>query len=290
MTERFAIDRLRLDGGCQPRAVKLLDVIEDYAAAMVMGAEFPPVVVFYDGAEHWLADGYHRRDAAVAAGRTEILADIRQGTRRDAILFSVGANAAHGLRRTNEDKRRSVMTLLADQEWSGWSDREIARQCAVSPDFANRLRPKDTVIEGQYQTRTFVHPKTGAPTTMNTSRIGGSNVERPVFDNSRFAEGQPGSSAEDEPPVPAVDMSMSHLWRALRDVVETIKSLPTPTETVDRFPRDLEHALRAEDVAATSEWLAEFAELWATGQRDRDERTAALVQRARELRGHVAAD
>jgi hypothetical protein len=42
-----------------------------------------------------------------------------------------GAQGAHGLRRTNEDKRRSVMTLLNDPEWAVWSDRAIARQCAV---------------------------------------------------------------------------------------------------------------------------------------------------------------
>lgn len=42
------------------------------------------------------------------------------------MLFSVGANAAHGLRRTNEDKRRAVTTLLSDPEWSAWSDSKIA--------------------------------------------------------------------------------------------------------------------------------------------------------------------
>ncbi|HET8700465.1 MAG TPA: hypothetical protein VFL97_02220 [Nitrococcus sp.] len=53
-------------------------------------------------------------------------------TRREAVLHSVGANAAHGLRRTNEDKRRAVLTLLNDEEWGKWSDREIARRCGVT--------------------------------------------------------------------------------------------------------------------------------------------------------------
>src|SRR6185437_3380509 len=197
MAELLAIASIRLDGGCQPRAEKLLDVIEDYAGAMIGGAEFPPVVVFYDGSDHWLADGYHRRDAAVAAGLAEINADIRQGTRRDAVLFSVGANAAHGLRRTNEDKRRAVMTLLADQEWSVWSDREIARRCMVTQPYVSGLRPKPPAANTdngyQYTQRTFVHPKTGAPTTMNTARIGGS---RPGFSRADFAQDDPGS---DEP-------------------------------------------------------------------------------------------
>jgi hypothetical protein len=100
------------------------------------------------------------------------VADIRQGTRRDAVLFSVGANATHGLRRTNEDKRRSVMTLLNDPEWARWSDREIARQCGVDNSFVSRLRPKRASVDQQQIERTVT--RSGATYTMNTSRIGGS--------------------------------------------------------------------------------------------------------------------
>ena len=39
-----------------------------------------------------------------------------------------------------EDKRRAVMTLLNDPEWSAWSDREIARQCRVSDKTVGHLR------------------------------------------------------------------------------------------------------------------------------------------------------
>jgi hypothetical protein len=56
----------------------------------------------------------------------------RQFNRRDALLFSVGANAIHGHRRTNEDKRRAVDVLLNDPEWRVWNDSEIARRCGVS--------------------------------------------------------------------------------------------------------------------------------------------------------------
>jgi predicted HTH domain antitoxin len=56
------------------------------------------------------------------------------------VLYSVGANAAHGLRRTNEDKRRAVETLINDEEWATWSDREIARACGVSGKFVAAVR------------------------------------------------------------------------------------------------------------------------------------------------------
>lgn len=65
---------------------------------------------------------------------------MRQGGLRDAILHSAGANAAHGLRRTNADKRRAVLMFLEDEEWGTWADREIARQCSVGHPLVARLR------------------------------------------------------------------------------------------------------------------------------------------------------
>src|SRR5690348_8493475 len=39
------------------------DTNNDYTQAMVDGAEFPPLVVFWDGSDYWLADGFHRHSA-----------------------------------------------------------------------------------------------------------------------------------------------------------------------------------------------------------------------------------
>jgi ParB-like chromosome segregation protein Spo0J len=50
---------------------------------MAAGAKFPPVVVFHGGRKYWLADGFHRVDAAEAAGLDKILAEVRKGERRD---------------------------------------------------------------------------------------------------------------------------------------------------------------------------------------------------------------
>jgi hypothetical protein len=55
-------------------------------------------------------------------------------------VFSVGANASHGLRRTNGDKRRAVLVLLKDSEWAQRSDRWIAEKCGVSNTFVAGLR------------------------------------------------------------------------------------------------------------------------------------------------------
>lgn len=131
---------VRTDGGTQIRTGIDGDVREEYTAAMLDGDLFPPGIVFYDGAAYWLADGFHRHAAAIAAGLATFHFEVRQGSKRDALLYAVGANAHHGLKRTVADKRRAVEALLRDREWSKWGDREIARRCGVSKTFVGKVR------------------------------------------------------------------------------------------------------------------------------------------------------
>jgi hypothetical protein len=134
------LDQIRKDGGTQARAQLDWGAIDEYAASMKEGEEFPPIIVYYDGTDYWLADGFHRVSAAEKAGLTEIAADVRQGTRRDAILHSVGANANHGVRRTNRDKRQAVMMILRDEEWGKLFDGDIARLCGVTSRTVATIR------------------------------------------------------------------------------------------------------------------------------------------------------
>lgn len=138
--ESVKIAKIRMDGGTQPRSKLYEDVVADYAEDMKQGATFPPVVIYYDGKDYWLADGFHRVRAKEANGEKEISAEVFPGELRDAVLHSVGANAAHGLRRTNADKRRAVNRLVRDREWKKWSDREISRRCGVSHKFVGSVR------------------------------------------------------------------------------------------------------------------------------------------------------
>ncbi len=141
----LTLQQIRIDGGTQLRAKLSHKVIEEYAAAMKQGhaPEFPPVIVFYDGTDHWLTDGHHRYHAAEEAGLDTFQCEVRQGTRRDAVVYSVGANATHGLRRTNADKRKVVEMLLEDPEFGDqqhFSDRMLAHMAAVSQPFVSKLR------------------------------------------------------------------------------------------------------------------------------------------------------
>ena len=138
--QTIPLKSLRLDGGTQPRAKIYEWAYKNYAEEMEWGKSFPAIVVFFDGNHYWLADGFHRVHAALFLGWKEIRADIRQGTQRDAILFSAGANAAHGLQRSRWDKRRAVARLLRDEEWAQWSDRVIARRCHVGHPLVAEVR------------------------------------------------------------------------------------------------------------------------------------------------------
>lgn len=136
----IAIEDIKTDGDTQPRAAMSQETIDEYAQALEDGASFPPLTVFHDQGKYWLADGFHRLAAFKLAGRSMVSCDAQEGNRRDAVLFSFGVNSDHGLRRTNKDKRKSVERMLKDEEWSKWSDREIARQCKVSHPMVGDVR------------------------------------------------------------------------------------------------------------------------------------------------------
>jgi ParB-like nuclease domain len=128
------------DGGAQMRVEMRPETVLEYADEMLNGASFPAIVVYFDGADYWLADGYHRLEAARKIKRETIEADVRDGTARDAILFGIGANASHGLRRTQVDKRRAVERLVTDPEWARWSDRKIAEVAKVDHKTVAKIR------------------------------------------------------------------------------------------------------------------------------------------------------
>lgn len=264
------LDAIRVDGGTQPRAIIDMAVVEDYAQAIGDGAKLPPVTAFYDGSEYWLADGFHRWHAHKALGLAEIETDVHQGTRRDAVLFSVGANAAHGLRRSNEDKRRAVLTLLNDPEWSGWSDREIARRCGVSPPTVATLRPKPAVTVNSYsepETRTY-STKHGTVATMQTGNIGSNPKPRPpaeaVFDNTPSGQ-QP---APVEPEVYKRDTSNDWLIHPIFGLLDSIEQLPPAAEAAGRFPWEMANNLSTERVSRAIAWLEEFRDAWADREPD----------------------
>jgi ParB-like chromosome segregation protein Spo0J len=96
---RLRLPQIRTNAGTQTRVLVDEAAVADYAEAMIAGDRFPPVVVFFDGRDYILADGFHRIRAARQARYETIQAEVRQGTRTDALQFSLASNHSHGLRR-----------------------------------------------------------------------------------------------------------------------------------------------------------------------------------------------
>jgi len=66
-------------------------------------------------------------------------------------------------------KRKAVMTLLEDGEWSQWSDSEIARRCAVHHSTVATARSSlAKTASDQAPPRTYT-TKHGTTATMNTA-------------------------------------------------------------------------------------------------------------------------
>lgn len=139
----IGLDAIRIDGGTQSREKIDEIIVGEYADLIEDGVVFPAVRVYFDGVSHYLADGFHRYHAHRKAGKGAIEADVEKGTLRDAILYSLGANHEHGLRRSNADKRKAVQAMLDDFEWQEWSNGEIARRCHVSERLVANMRGSD---------------------------------------------------------------------------------------------------------------------------------------------------
>jgi hypothetical protein len=141
------IEKLRRDGGTQPRQCLDPDVVAEYGELLAEGKEFrDPVEAFFDGENFWLVDGYHRCEAYDAREILRAPVKIFMGSLRDAILYSCGVNSVHGLRRSDSDKRRAVLTLLNDPEWQQWSSKEIARRCRVGHSHVCRIRNEQQAL------------------------------------------------------------------------------------------------------------------------------------------------
>jgi DNA-binding transcriptional regulator YhcF (GntR family) len=131
---------VRIDGDTQARVGLDQDVVAEYALAMQDGDKFPVMVAFHDGSDYWLADGFHRFFARKANGELEAEFDVKQGTQRDALLYSFGANGIRGLKLTAEDIRNIITRMLQDEEWRSWSDVQIAKHVGCSSMTVGRVR------------------------------------------------------------------------------------------------------------------------------------------------------
>lgn len=174
------IKTIRIDGGTQSRVEINNELVQEYAQAIDDGAKFPPVVIFNDGVDNWLADGFHRFHAHGMASKTSILADIRTGSKDDALWYSVSdeCNGAHGQRLSNADKRKKVLTALEHPKSANLSDNAIAKHVGVSVPFVGTMRSSLlTVNSDKEETERTYTTKHGTKAFMKTGNIGKKPVD-----------------------------------------------------------------------------------------------------------------
>lgn len=138
------LKQINRSGGTQIRAAYDRATIDRYKELYQSGSTLPAVVVFYDGTDYWLADGFHRLQAKMEAwvitDERAIDCDVRSGTQRNAIEYALSANADHGLPRSGEDIRRAIFRCLDDDEWSQLSNTKIAKLCGCSESMIRKVK------------------------------------------------------------------------------------------------------------------------------------------------------
>lgn len=195
---------LVLDPRLQSRVEINEETVSEYATDIESGDQFPPVIVFFDSTHFYLADGYHRYYGHKRAGKVSIQCEVINGTIRDAIYHSTAVNAKHGMRRSYADRRKAVMTLLDDFEWSLKSNTEIAKHVGVSVSFVSNLRNSSGKMPEKIEYTT----PSGNKQTKNTASGRPRNTEK----------------KEDklEDPVPEVETKDSSVADAHNELIETL--------------------------------------------------------------------
>lgn len=133
--KRVNLQDIRIDGGTQSRVVIDQPTVYHYIECSKGGDEFPPLETVFDGATHWLVDGFHRYHAYKLMGLKQADVVYKPGTQSEAQIFSFGVNGKHGKPRTVEDKRNAVEMALAHPDLKDATMYEIAKICMVSQPF-----------------------------------------------------------------------------------------------------------------------------------------------------------
>jgi hypothetical protein len=251
-SQRIPIADIQRDMLLQPRAELHRDWIEEYATEMLAGAKFPPVVVYFDGKKYWLSDGFHRLYGAEAAGMDAVRAEVREGSRRDALLHSLSVNAEHGHRRTNEDKRRAIDIMLDDRQWTRWSDSQIATQCGVDHKTVAARRSTRNSILGNSQDGARIVTRAGTTYEMNTANIGTAdqraNVEAAVEAEADEAKDTP------EP----FDWEAAKLRNSAMEAIRAIAALPSIDDVIAAWVKSNSYGEPIETLEKAHVWLGNF--------------------------------
>lgn len=251
----LALANIRFDADCQSRVSLDEETVAEYAYRLKEGAVFPPVVVFFDGSDHWLADGFHRYAAWKGLARergdeatAEIPADIRQGTRIDAVRHALSANAIHGKRREPGDYIKGYAIAIRCGLCAAHDVDEVRRLLACSERWARELtQAAREALERERNARIVEARAAGESTRHIATREGISHeavrkIENRVVNFRQPAEScQPAVARSLPATVAALDRPSLTAWsdaiyalEQLIGAIEAARSHPVPRKAMPR--------------------------------------------------------
>ena len=252
--KKLNILTIRTDGGTQPRLELDQELVKDYAEKMRDGAVFPPIVVFNDGSENWLADGFTRYFATKSNGGTSIEAEVRQGTLREAKMYAWKANNKQGRPLTSNDIRGILFAMFADEEYSAWSNNKIAKELDISSMTVGRVRVLFQEQSKQPKQPVSYTDKHGNQKTMNTENIGKKKKKTTKPDHSLGALDPSSELTQKVNELSSTVTTLAEENTALRDQIAIGQWDATEIEKVDAEEtiKELREQIRVQEIEIKS--------------------------------------
>jgi len=224
--KKIKLDDIRIDGGTQCRVVVDQPTVYTYLEHMKEGDEFPMMETVFDGATHWLTDGFHRYHAYKLLGIKEVTIKYKPGTRDDAVLMALKANSKHGKTLTNEDKRNKVKMALSIEGYDQKSNYVIAKLCELSQSFVASVRDPEIKKRQEENRQKSAERKAGvaSPTSSQTEDASPTSIPDPMD-----------GAAPDEDEIKAAELAQEADMEAMHKLLESDDALATAHSEIKRL-------------------------------------------------------
>lgn len=228
------LDKVVTDDDIQVRVNGLdRENLERLRGVLDGGGTLDPIKVYLVDGQYMVVDGFHRVALYRERGETQIEALVFEGkSYTDALNDAEEANLKHGKYLSNADKKNMLFRRLGrGHEWTGLSDREIARQLGIGKDTVRRWWE-------EYNSTGAFAPVTRETRTGSDGRT--YNTERIRQANQAREDVPPAAPVEPMPTTPAEQR------RQIAFLVERLEKLDVRMEAAVKA-RDVERVAELEE-------------------------------------------
>jgi len=211
----IALEKITFDSKYQARKSVPEDAQTEYHQQAMQGpeSEWPfnaPVEIVEVAGVYYLTDGWQRCSACLKAERPKVFATIESGDLELVLMRACAANATHGVRRSDDDKRNAVRMAL--KQWPKKPGSEIAEICKVSPGLVSKIRKED------FPHQSTVTRKDGSEQAASIQRQVSRETSEPAKEAERIAEPDAPRGHKKGEPCPYCEAD----WWQLRDNGQTV--------------------------------------------------------------------